>query len=85
MFFSFGTSDGNPNPVKYALLAGIGGKGLVPGRPDDSFGLGFARTHFSSDFVPFLRQRLNLGLDDEDALEMYYNVSMTKWFAAASV
>jgi porin len=40
------------------LIAGIG-KGVVPGRPDDSFGLGFAQTHFSNDFLPFLRQRLN--------------------------
>jgi len=83
-FFSFGTSDGNPNPIKYALIAGIGGKGVVPGRPDDSLGLGIARTHFSNDFVPFLRRQLNLGLDDEDALEMYYNAALTKWLSASA-
>ena len=71
MFFSFGASDGNPNPIRYALLAGIGGKGVVPGRADDSFGLGIARTQFSSDFAPFLRQQLSLGLQHEDALEIY--------------
>jgi len=27
--------------------------------------------------VPFLRQRLALGLNKEDAVEMYYNVSIT--------
>jgi porin len=32
--------------------------------------------------VPFLRQRLNLGLDQEDAVEMYYNFSITKWLNA---
>ena len=32
------------------------------------------RTQFSNDFVPFLRQRLNLGLQHEDAIEMYYNI-----------
>jgi porin len=79
MFFAFGASDGNPNPIQYAFLAGIGGKGVVPGRPDDSFGLGFARTEFSSDFVPFLRQRLGLGLDHEDAFELYYNAALTQW------
>ena len=83
-FFSYGTSDGNPNPVKYALIAGIGGKGVVPGRPDDSFGLGIARTHFSNDFLPFLRQQLNLGLDNENALEMYYNAAVTKWLTASA-
>jgi carbohydrate-selective porin OprB len=56
----------------------------VPTRPDDSFGLGIARTHFSNDFVPFLRQQLNLGLDNEDALEMYCNAAMTKWLSASA-
>ncbi len=79
VFFSFGASDGNPNPVKYTFMTGIGGKGVVPGRADDSFGLGLARTQFSNDFVPFLRQTLNLGLQHEDVLEMYYNAAITQW------
>jgi porin len=79
VFFAFGVSDGNPNPIKYSLLTGLGGNGVVPGRPDDSFGLGIARTQFSSAFVPFLRQQFNLGLQHEDAVEMYYNISVTQW------
>jgi porin len=79
VFFGFGASDGNPNPIQYSFLGGIGGKGVVPGRPDDSFGLAFARTQFSSAFLPFLRQQLNLGLQQEDAVEMYYNLSVTQW------
>ena len=58
---------------------GIGGNGVVPGRPRDSFGFGWARTDFSDNFVPFLRQRLDLGLKHEDAIEMYYNASVTAW------
>ena len=84
VFFSFGASDGNPNPIRYAFMGGVGGKGLVPGRPDDNFGIGVARTQFSSDFVPFLRQSLNLGLQHEDALEMYYSASITKWLNATA-
>jgi porin len=79
LFFGFGASDGNPNPIQYSFITGIGGKGVVPGRPDDTFGLGVARTQFSSAFVPFLRQQLDLGLQREDAIEMYYNVSVTQW------
>jgi porin len=79
LFFGFGASDGNPNPIEYSFLGGIGGKGVVPGRPDDSFGLALARTQFSSAFLPFLRQQLNLGLQHEDAVEMYYNISVTQW------
>jgi porin len=82
IFFTFGASDGNPNPVKYTYSMGIGGNGVVPGRPHDTFGVGWARTEFSSDLVPFLRQQLGLGLEREDAIEMYYNVSVTSWLNA---
>ena len=41
-FFSAGASDGNPNPIKYAFIAGVGGKG-VPGRADDSYGIGYRK------------------------------------------
>jgi len=83
VFFSFGASDGNPNPIKYSFLAGVGGKG-VPGRMDDSYGAGFARTQFSSAFIPFLRQRLGLGLDHEDAIEIYYNLALTGWLSVTA-
>jgi porin len=29
--------------------------------------------------VPLLRQTLDLGLDHEDALEMFYNTTVTPW------
>jgi porin len=78
VFFSAGGSDGNPNPIKWAFLAGVGGKG-VPGRLDDSYGIGVARTAVSGAFLPLLRQRLGLGLEHEDALELYYNFALTGW------
>ena len=52
---------------------------MVPNRPDDTFGLGVGRTQFSSAFLPLLRQQLNLGLQREDAIEMYYNAAITQW------
>ena len=81
-FFRFGVSDGVANPIKYAYNVGLGGKGIVPGRPHDTFGIGWARTQFSGNFVPFLRERLALGLDKEDVVEMYYNAAVTKWLGA---
>jgi porin len=83
VFLSVGASDGNPNPIKWAFIAGVGGKG-VPSRPDDSYGVGFTRTQFSSAFIPILRNTLNLGLDHEDAVEMYYNLAITGWLAATA-
>ena len=79
LFFSFGASDGNPNPIQYSYLMGIGGKGVISGRPHDTFGIGWARTQFSDQFVPLLRERLNLGLDHEDAIELYYTAAVTPW------
>jgi porin len=79
MFFNFGASDGDANPVKYSYAVGIGGNGVVPGRPHDSFGVGWARTEFSNNFLPLLRQSLKLGLDHEDAVEIFYNAAVTQW------
>ena len=82
LFFRFGASDGVANPIKYAYNVGIGGKGIVPGRPSDNVGIGWARTELSGNFVPFLRQQLRLGLGHEDTIEMYYNAALIPWLAA---
>jgi porin len=78
-FFSAGASDGKVNPIKYSYSLGVTGKGMVPGRPHDDFGIGWSRTEFSDKFVPFLRRTFDLGLDKEDALELYYNFAVTPW------
>ena len=79
MFFSFGLSDGDANPVRYSYTLGLGGNGIVPGRPHDNFGVGWSAIDFSGNFVPFLRSRLDIGFDREDAVEMYYNAALTGW------
>ena len=73
MFFYFGAADGETNPVKYSFATGIGGNGVIPGRKSDNFGVGWAHTQFSDNFVPLLRQRFHLGLEHENAFEMFYN------------
>ena len=83
VFFRFGASDGVANPIKYAYNVGIGAKGLWSWRPCDNFGIGWAHTVLSDNFVPFLRQQFRLGLGHEDAIEMYYNAASTPWFNAA--
>jgi len=79
VFFSAGVSDGQANPIKNSYSLGVVGKGVVPGRPHDDFGIGWARTEFSDNFVPFLRNTFDLGLDHEDALELYYSAAVTPW------
>lgn len=83
MFFTFGASDGIVNPVKYSYNVGIGGNGIVPGRPHDNFGAAWARADITSNFVPLLRTQLNLGLDHDDVVEMYYNAVLTPWLNAS--
>lgn len=58
---------------------GIGGKDIVPGRPRDTFGIGWSRIEFSDDLLPVLRQALDLGLEHEDVFEAYYNFGITEW------
>ncbi|HEY7539309.1 MAG TPA: carbohydrate porin [Methylomirabilota bacterium] len=83
VFFTFGASDGIVNPIKYSYNVGVGGHGVVPGRPLDNLGVGWARADFTSNFVPLLRTELHLGLDRDDAIEMYYNAVLTSWLNAA--
>lgn len=83
MFFNFGASDGKANPIKYSFITGIGGKGVVPGRPRDTFGVGWARTEVSDNFVPFLRETFDLGIGHGDTVEMYYNAAVTSWLNAS--
>jgi porin len=78
VFGRFGVSDGNPNPTKYLYSAGIGGKGVVPGRPLDGFGVGYyyvavGHPTFTGPFATatFLR--------DEQGAEVYYDVAITPW------
>jgi len=79
VFFRFGVTAGNPNPFKYGYNAGLGGTGVVPGRPRDRFGIGWSRVDFSRDLLPGLRQSLGLGLNHEDAVEMYYSAAIAPW------
>jgi len=81
MFFSAGVSDGEANPVKASYSLGLVGKGMVPGRPNDNFGIGWARTEFSDDFMSYLRSELDLGLKHEDTVELYYNAAITPWMS----
>jgi porin len=83
VFGRLGVSDGTANPIKYSFNLGIGGKGLIAGRPLDQCGIGWAGTTLSSNFVPLLRDRLQLGLHNENVIEAYYNAYLTRWMGAA--
>jgi porin len=78
IFGRFGVSDGNPNPMHYFYSIGVGGKGIIPGRPIDRFGIGYYYIDVGDlEFrgivrtVSFLR--------DEYGFEAFYNFAITPW------
>ncbi|HKM74490.1 MAG TPA: carbohydrate porin [Stellaceae bacterium] len=71
-FLRFGVSDGNPNPIKWNLAAGIGGKGPFSGREDDRWGAGFYYLGISDTALLNL-----LKLNSEVGGEMFYNLGIT--------
>jgi porin len=77
MFFSAGVSDGRANPIRNSYSLGVVGKGVVPGRANDHFGIGWSRVAFSDNFVP------QLALAHEDALELYYSAAITPWLTVS--
>lgn len=72
LFGKFGISDGNPNPYKAFFTGGIGGKGLVASRPDDSFGIGYFYYDFSDDLQNAFDSLAEF--DNEQGLEVYYDL-----------
>jgi porin len=41
VFAGFGFADKETNPVEWAVSGGIGGRGLIPSRDNDCFGVGY--------------------------------------------
>jgi len=66
-------SDGT-NPVTTFYSIGLGGKGIIPKRDQDRFGVGYYLLNMSNEFP----QTLNLS--SEQGVELFYNVEVTPWF-----
>jgi len=81
IFGRFGISDGKANPVAQFYSFGFGGKGMIPGRDQDRFGIGYYYLKVSSElrdtFPPLVLRRI--GLDHEQGAELFYNVAITPW------
>lgn len=76
IFGRFSYSDGDVNPNTALFSAGVSGRGLVPTRDDDTFGIGafYGRvSQHASDLSPGFR-------DGYWGFEFYYDVRVTSWF-----
>ena len=78
IFGRFGVSDGNPNPMHYFFSIGIGGKGIIPSRPLDQFGIGYYYIDVSHPKFTGVFATRDL-LRDEYGFETYYNIAITPW------
>jgi porin len=78
IFGRFGASDGNPNFMHYFYSIGVGGKGVIPGRPLDQFGIGYYYLDIKNPTLTGLRTTKSI-LRDEQGFEAYYNCALTPW------
>ena len=71
IFGRFGISDGRANPYHQFYSFGFGGKGMIPGRENDQWGIGYYYMKLSDHLPRPLRPRF--GLDHDQGGELYYN------------
>ena len=78
IFMRLGTSDGNPNFMKFFSSFGMGGKGMFEGRPNDKFGIGYYFINVNNPTIngPIQNRKF---LRNESGLEAFYNVAITPW------
>jgi porin len=79
VFGRFGVSDGNPNPMHFFFSFGVGGKGIIPSRPLDRFGIGYYYIDVNSPKITGLFGRDREFLRDESGFEAFYNIAITPW------
>jgi porin len=73
LFGRFGFADQDTNTIEWTASGGVGGKGLIPGREQDTCGAGLF-------YLSVQPERLieRLGVDDHTVgLEAYYNLAIT--------
>lgn len=73
VFGRFGYSTGNANAIEQFYSIGVDGKGLLPERDQDTYGVGYYHINLSDDLPEILN------VHSEQGVELYYNIEVTKW------
>jgi hypothetical protein len=75
LFARFGIADKEVNPFKLTFSIGVGGRGVLPGRDQDLFGLGYFYTE--TDPGNLITE---IGIaDNTQGFEVFYNLFLTPW------
>lgn len=71
VFGRFGWARQDVNAASHFYSLGVGGKGIIPTRDKDTFGLGYYFMDLSNDLPPMMHS--------EQAIECFYNIQITPW------
>jgi porin len=74
VFALVGLADKDTNPVAWSAAGGLSGRGTIPGRDDDTWGVGFFYNDLQRPQLTFTRNLLD---GSTWGLEAYYNVAVT--------
>jgi porin len=81
VYTNIGTADDGPSPIRFSANVALYGSSPFHNRSQDTFGIGYAFTRYSSpvrDFAPVL-----LPIGNDQAIELFYNYAVTPWFNVA--
>jgi len=73
-FGRFGLADEETSPFERFYSIGVGGKGIIPGRDKDTFGIGYFYVELS-DQLPSVFDVI----DDGQGVEFFYNIEVRPW------
>jgi porin len=75
LFGYCGFGPGVVNPIRACYSLGIGGKGMIPTRAKDTYGVGYYLINLSDRLSQAAKNRSN----DEQGVELYYNIEIAPW------
>ena len=75
VFGRVGFADPETSPIEAFYSIGVGGRGLIPGRENDTFGAGFFYIDISEELPNLVLQRFG----DSNGVEVLYNIEVTPW------
>jgi len=80
LFGQIGISDGNPNPVDFSFVLGIGGNSFIKNRAQDKWGIALSNYSLSN-IIDRRAIELAIPLRNELAVEAFYQYWVNTWFS----
>jgi porin len=76
IFGRYGTADEDTSAIHHFYSIGVGGKGIIEGRDEDRFGVGYLHVSLSDELPNFISP---LFFDSADGVEVFYNIEVNPW------